>query len=133
MNRRTWLGLCVGVLSSGCLGVTAPARKEIAWIRLENDRDEAREVEVFVEQNDEEVFRETYRLGTSPEQATVHVDDPVGEPGRYSLYVDIGDQLVHLHPSEIADVETDEPCIGITYTLHEEGTTGFEFKPVPEC
>lgn len=133
MKRRTWLSLCVSAVSGGCLGLTGPPKKQIAWLHLENNRDDTRAIEVFIERNDEEVFRENYQLGTSPEQATIRVDNPVEEPGRYSLYVDIGDQLVDLHPSEFADADISEPCIGIQYTLHEQGTTGFEFEPVQEC
>lgn len=133
MNRRTWLGLCVCALSSGCLGRTGPPKKNIAWVRLENDRDEAHDIEVFIERSGEEVFSENYQLGTSPEQSTIRVNNPVEEPGRYSLYVDIGDQLVRLHPSEFADADIGERCIGIHYTLHEQGTSGFEFEPSQEC
>jgi hypothetical protein len=133
MNRRTLLGLCAAALSGGCLELLGPPKKRIAWIRLENTRNETHDVEVSIERNDEEVFRENYQLGTSPEQATIRVDDPVDEPGRYSLYFDIGGQLVHLPPSEFADADIREPCLGIQYTLHERGTSGFSFEPIQEC
>lgn len=58
---------------------------------------------------------------------------PVDEPGRYSLYVDVGDQVAQLHPSEFADLDLRERCVGIRYTLHERGTSGFEFEPLPDC
>jgi hypothetical protein len=132
MNRRTWISACVGVLSVGCLGFKRPSKKQIAWIRLQNNRDTVQNIELFIERNDTEVFRESYQLGTSPEQETIRVNDPVEEPGRYSLYLDIGDQLVDLHPAEMADATTG-PCIGIRYTLHEQGPTGFEFEPAQEC
>jgi hypothetical protein len=133
MNRRAWLSLCVGALSGGCLGLTGPSKKHIAWIRFKNDRDEGCDIEVFIERNGNEVFRENYKLGTGPEQATLQVDDPVAEPGRYSLYVDLGDQMVDLHPSEFADADIPTPCVGIEYTLHKQGTTGFEFESGREC
>lgn len=133
MNRRTWLGLCVGLLSGGCLGLTGPSKMQIGWIQLDNNRNEARTIDVIIERNGEEVFRENYRLGTSSEQATVRVENPVEEPGRYTLYVDIGDQLIDLSPAEIANAEISGSCIGIQYTLHEQETTGFEFEPVQEC
>ncbi|WP_251343792.1 hypothetical protein [Haloplanus halophilus] len=133
MNRRTWLGLCAGTLSSGCLGLTGPPKKQIAWIRLDNDRNEALAIEVFIVRNGKEVFRENYQLGTSPDRASVRVDDPVDEPGRYSLYFDIEDQVAHLHPSEVAAADVREPCIGVRYTLHEQETSGFEFEPAEEC
>jgi hypothetical protein len=132
MDRRTWLSLCVGVLSGGCLG-RGPPKKQIAWIRLKNNRDEARTIEVFIERNDEEVFRENYRLDSNPTQATIRVDDPVEKPGRYSLYVDTGNQLLDIQPEEFADVDIRVSCIGIQCTLHEQGTTGFEFEPVQAC
>lgn len=108
-------------------------KKQIAWIRLENNRDEAHNIGVFIEKQGEEVFREHYRLGTSPEQATIKVGDPVEEPGRYSLYFDVGDQLVHLHPSEFADADLSEPCVGIQYTLHDQGSTGYDFESIQDC
>jgi hypothetical protein len=133
MNRRTWISLCVGALSAGCLGFTGPSKKQIAWISLRNNRDNVQDLEVFIERNDKEVFRESYQLGTSTEQETIRVNNPVEEPGRYSLYVDLGDQLVDLHPSEIANANINGSCIGIQYTLHEQGTTGFEFEPAQDC
>jgi hypothetical protein len=133
MNRRAWLTLCVGVLSGGCLGLTGPPKKQIGWIRFKNNSDESRGIEVFIQRDGKEVFKENYQLGTSPEQATIQVDNPVTEPGRYSLYVATDDQMVDLHPSEFADADIRAPCIGIEYTLHEQGTTGFEFEPVREC
>lgn len=133
VKRRIWLGLCLGAFSGGCLGLPGPPKKEIDWIRLKNNRDEERTVEMFIERNDEEVFRETYQLGADPEETTVRVDEPVKEPGRYSLYFDIGEQTVHLHPEEFAEADISERCVGITYTLHEQGTSGFEFEPVQEC
>jgi hypothetical protein len=131
MKRRTCLCLCAGVLSSGCLGQTDQPTTKIAWILLVNNRDEARDVTVFIERNDEEVFRETHELGTSVEQSTRRIDDPVKGAGHYTVNFDIGDQVVHLHPSEYADVT--EPCLGIQYTFHQQETTGFELKPIDEC
>ena len=133
MNRRAWLTLCIGALSGGCLGLTEPSKKQIAWIRLKNNRDKACDIEVFIERDGNEVFRENYKLGTNPEQATIQVDNPVTESGRYSLYIDLDDQMVDLHPSEFADADIRTPCIGIEYMLHKQGTTGFEFEPVREC
>jgi hypothetical protein len=133
MNRRAWISLCVGALSAGCLGFTRPSKKQIAWIRLQNNSDTVQDLEVFIERNDKEIFRESYQLGTSPEQETIRVNNPVEKPGRYSLYVDIGDQLVDLQPSEMADANINSQCIGIQYTLHEQGTTGFEFEPAQNC
>jgi hypothetical protein len=57
----------------------------------------------------------------------------VAEPGRYSLYIDLGDQVVDIYPSEFADADIRTSCIGIEYMLHKQGTTGFEFEPVREC
>ncbi|WP_121820073.1 hypothetical protein [Halostella salina] len=133
MRRRIWLGLCVATLTSGCLGRIGPPKKTIAWLRLRNNRDEPHTLDVAIERNDEEVFGETYRLGTTADQATVRVDDPVETRGRYSVDIDTGTQVAHLHPSEFADLDISEPCVGIEYTLHEAGTTGFQFEPVPEC
>jgi hypothetical protein len=131
MKRRTCLGLCAGVLSSGCLGQTDQPTTNIDWIHLRNNRDQARDVTVVIERNDREVFRETYQLGTSGEQSTRRIDSPVNGAGHYTIYFDIGDQVVHLHPPEYADVT--EPCIGIQYAFHEQETTGFELKPIGEC
>jgi len=41
----------------------------------------------------------------------VEIPGLVQTRGRYSLYVDIGDQIVHLHPSEFADAESSEPPV----------------------
>ena len=131
MKRRTCLGLCGGVLSSGCLGQTDQPTTKIAWIHLENNRDEARHVTVVIERNDEEVFRETSQLGTSGEHSTHRIDAPVNGAGHYTIYFDIDDQVVHLHPSEYADVT--EPCLGIRYVFPERETTEFELESVDEC
>ena len=131
MKRRTCLGLCTGVLSSGCLGQLDQPRTKIAWIHLENNRGEARDVTVVIERDGEEVFRETYQLGTSVEQSTRRVDGPVKGAGHYTVYFDIGEQVIHLHPSEYRDVT--EPCLGIRYTFHQQGSAGFELEPIGEC
>jgi hypothetical protein len=131
MRRRTCLYLCAGILSSGCLGQTDQPTTKIAWIHLENNRDEARHVTVVIERNDEEVFRATTQLGTSVEQSTRRIDDPVKGAGHYTVYFDIGDQVVHLRPSEYADVT--DPCVGIQYAFRDQETTGFELKPIGEC
>lgn len=133
MNRRAWLGLCIGAFSSGCLGLRGPRKKKIAWIRLTNTLDTARDIDVRIERDGTTVFSEHYQLGTSPEHATVRIEDPIDSVGRYSLYVDTGDQVAHLHPSEFSDIGISERCIGIRYTLHDRGTTGFEFEPVQNC
>lgn len=131
MKRRTYLGLGAVALSSGCLGLTGRPTTNIAWIQLENNSDEARDLTVFIQRNEEEVFRETYQLGITAEQATLRVDDPVNETGHYTVYFDIDNQVVQLSPSEYTDVA--EPCIGIQYTFHQRGTTGFDLEPVQEC
>jgi len=133
MKRRTVLALCGSGLFSGCLGGTGPPRKTIPWIRLENNRSDPRDVELILERNDLEVFREQYRLGTTSGRSTVRETELPDDRGRYSLYVDTGDRVVHLHPSEFADAEISEPCVGIRCTLQDHGTTGFEFEPMDEC
>jgi hypothetical protein len=131
MKRRTCLGLCAGALSSGCLGQTNQPTTNIAWIHLTNNRDQARDVTVVIERNDGEVFRETYQLGSSSERSSRRIDKPVNGVGHYTVNFDIGEQVVHLHPSEYADVT--DPCVGIQYAFHEQETTGFELKPVDQC
>jgi len=132
MKRREVLALCGSGLCSGCLGLPGPPRKTIPWILLENNRADPRDVELILERNDSEVFREQYRLGTTSGRSTVRETALPDERGRYSLSVDIGDQVVHLHPSELAEAESSEPCVGIRVTLHQQGTTGFEFEPTDE-
>jgi hypothetical protein len=102
-------------------------------VRLENERDEARAIGLTVVRSGETVFSGRYRLGTGPEGTTVRVDGPVDGPGRYSVYVDVGDRTVHLPPSEFADAGVAGSCVGVRYTLHERGTTGFTFERVREC
>jgi len=131
MERRRYLAICGGALLSGCLGPTSTSVKGIAWIQLKNDRGDVRNIEVFIERNGEEVFRKSYQLGTDPERATIRVDDPVEGPGRFSIYVDVGDQLAHLSPSEFTDISY--TCVGIRFTLHQDGTTGFEYESIQEC
>jgi hypothetical protein len=133
VNRRAWLGLWVGALSGGCLAPTRPPKTRIAWVRLENERDDARAIGLTVVRNGETAFSERYRLGAGPEGATVRVDSPVEGPGRYSVYVDVGDRTAHLHPSEFADAGVANACVGVRYTLHERGTTGFTFESAREC
>jgi len=133
MDRRTWLGLCLGAFSGGCLSLSTPPKKEIAWLRLTNALDSARTIEVRIEEDETAVFEEQYHLGTSSDRETVRVEEPVDSAGRYSLYVDTGDQVAHLPPSEFSDIGISERCIGVQYTLHDRGTTGFEFTGVETC
>jgi hypothetical protein len=129
MRRRTLLGVCIGLSSSGCLGFTGPPEKTIPWLRLVNERDESYSLDVSITRDDEAVFSETYQLGPPSEQGSVQIDDPVENAGRYSVYID----AAHLHPSEFAQHDLSEPFVGIEYTLHEDGTTGFDFEPIQEC
>jgi len=133
MDRRRYLVLCIGAALSGCLGSTGTSIKGITWLRLKNNRHNARNIEVFIERDDEEVFREIYHLGTTSEQASIRVDDPVEGPGRFSIYVDVGDQLAHLSPSEFTDTNLSDTCVGVRFTLHKNGTVGFDYEPIQEC
>ncbi len=84
-RRQALLSACTVVASAGCLGFASPqpAKPRLAWIWLLNDRDGPYEVDVVVEDDSEQVFSDTYELGTEPDTANVHVDNPVDGAGQY--------------------------------------------------
>jgi hypothetical protein len=131
MNRRAFLSLGVAIVVGGCLGWGNETQKRIAGIRLVNNRPEASTIEVVIEKDGEEVFTDEYRLRTTQDSSTVNVDIPLQKAGRFVLRFRADDQWVSIYPEDYESV--DERCIGVSFELHQQSTSGYEIQPRAEC
>jgi hypothetical protein len=132
MKRRALLLLGVTSLFSGCLGIGEnQPQPQLAWIWLQNDREEGYEVEVVVEEDGESVFSKTYQLGATPDTANINVDDPVDEPGHYVVRATMDGETREV---DIADfVDDDENCIGVRFSLLNNGSVDYWTKSMQQC
>lgn len=133
MNRRSVL-VAIGIPSlptAGCLQSIRGPTKQIVWIRLANNRTEPHPVEVVIQRGDEEVFTDDYLLGTGSKSSTIHIDDPVSESGRYVIRFRADSQWINIEPSEYGDANG--VCLGVQFTLHRQGTTGYQIHPNQTC
>jgi hypothetical protein len=132
-RRHALLSVCTAVASVGCLGSgsSQPRESRLAWIWLLNDRDESYEVNVVVEDDDETVFSESYELGTRPDTANVHVDNPVDGPGQYVVRVTMDGETREVDTTAVAD--GDENCIGVRFSLLNNGNVDYWTKSMQQC
>lgn len=133
MKRRSVVE-AIGITSlptAGCLQSIRGATKQIVWIRLANDRPEPHPVEVVIERGDEEVFTDDYHLGTESKSSTIRIEDPIGESGRYVIRFRADSQWINIEPSEYGDANG--ACLGVQFTLHRQGTTGYDIHPNQTC
>ncbi|WP_430505018.1 hypothetical protein [Haloparvum sp. PAK95] len=132
MKRRALLSLGVTALAGGCLDGGRPRpRPRIAWIWLRNDRDEPNDVTVVVRESGDAVFAETYRLGTTPDTASVNVEEPVDEPGDYVVRATVDGETREVN---VADhVDGDENCVGVRVTLLDNGGVDYWTKSMQQC
>jgi hypothetical protein len=132
MKRRALLLLGATSLFGGCLGDgEKQARARLAWIWLQNDREEAYDVEVVVEANGRSVFSETYRLGTTPDTANITENRPVEEPGHYVVRATMDGETREVDITEYVDGE--ENCIGVRFSLRNNGSVDYWTKSMKQC
>lgn len=131
MNRRTLLSLCATATCSGCLGVAQRRAPRLAWIWLANDRDEAYEVEVTVEEDGETVLAETRQVGTEPDTANVRIDNPVDGPGQYVVRGRADGSVREIDSTDVVD--GDENCVGIRFSLLDNGGMDYWAKSMRRC
>lgn len=132
-RRRALLAFGTAVTSAGCLGLGSSQSNSprLAWIWLRNDRDDSHEVDVVVEESGAVVFSESYELGTEPDTATVHVDNPVDGTGQYVVRATIDDETYEVETTEIVD--GDENCIGVRFSLLNNGSVDYWTKSMQQC
>lgn len=132
-RRQALLSVCTAVASTGCLGFGAPQSNQprLAWIWLLNDRDESYEVDVVVVDDGKTVFSESYELGTEPDTANVHVDNPVDGPGQYVVRATIAGETHEVDTT--AAVDDDENCIGVRFSVLNNGSVDYWTKSMEQC
>jgi hypothetical protein len=132
MRRRAFLSTCATVAFGGCFGIRSHRpQPTLAWIWLRNDRDEAHEIDVVVTDNDETVFSEQYELGVEPDSANIHREDIVAGPGAYVVHATL-DGVTH-DIDTTAHVDGDEKCIGVRFSLLNNGQTDYWVKSMQQC
>ncbi|WP_226023993.1 hypothetical protein [Halomicrobium salinisoli] len=132
-RRKALLSIYTTVASVGCLGLGSSQSKEskLAWIWLLNDRDEPYEVDVVVEDNGETVFSESYQLGTEPGTANIREDNPVGGTGQYVVRATMDGETREV--DTIDAVDGDENCIGVRFSLLNNGSIDYWTKSMQRC
>ena len=140
MDRRTYLASAVGTLAgtiglAGCVGLGGgPTTARLAWVWLVNDRDEAYDVDVTIEDAGETVFAETYRLGPDPSSATPPVqttERPVEGAGEYVVTGTMDGETRTVDATE--HVDGDEDCIGVRFSLLNNGSVDYWVKSMQQC
>ena len=140
MDRRTYLASAVGTLAgtiglAGCVGLGGgPTTARLAWVWLVNDRDQAYDVDVTIEDAGETVFAETYRLGPGPSSATPPVqttERPVEGAGEYVVTGTMDGETRTVDATE--HVDGDEDCIGVRFSLLNNGSVDYWVKSMQEC
>jgi hypothetical protein len=140
MDRRTYLASAVGSLAgtiglAGCVGLReGPTTARLAWVWLVNDREEAYDVDVAIEDAEETVFAETYRLGTDPSSATPPVqttERPVEGAGEYVVTATMDGETRTVDATEYVD--GDEDCVGVRFSLLNDGSVDYWVKSMQQC
>jgi len=131
MQRRAFLATATVGVASGCLG-ERPTRSQLAWIWLQNDRDERHEVDVIVEDDGEVVFADEFALPTrSSETTDVRESSPVDGPGQYVVRATLDGEWREVDTTEYVD--GDEDCIGVRFSLLNDGSATTWTKSMQEC
>ncbi len=132
MRRRTFVSaVTVGlVVGTGCLGSDDQLTK-LAWINLQNHREEEYDVEVTVEDDDEIVFSNTYHFGTDDETGKVLEENPVNGEGEYVVQATLDGEEREVDTTDFID--GDETCIGVRFNLLNNGSVDYETKSMQEC
>lgn len=130
-ERRAFLSVLGSLVAGGCLDRNRPPESRLAWIWLRNDRDERSKVEVVVEDSGETVLSETYDLGTGPETTNVNVENPINGPGRYVVRATMDEETREVDTTDLVD--GDEDCIGVRFSLLDNGSVDYWTKSMRQC
>ncbi|MFC7073305.1 hypothetical protein ACFQJ7_01170 [Halovenus rubra] len=132
MKRRALLSVSAATLFGGCLrrGESQP-QPRLAWIWLQNDRTEAYNVDITVVADGEPMFADTYQVGTTPETASITVDDPVDKPREYIVQATMDGKTREVEIAEFAD--GDENCVGVRFLLLDNGNVTYSMKSMQQC
>jgi hypothetical protein len=132
-RRQALLSLGAAVASTGCLGVgfSQPKKSRLAWIWLLNDREEQHEVDVVVEDDGETVFSESYELGVEPDTANIREDAPVDGTGQYVVRATMDGETREVDTTDVVD--GDENCIGVRFSLLNNGSVDYWTKSTQRC
>lgn len=131
MNRRALLVTTAGLTWTGCVGLDQQPRSRLAWIWLQNDRDEQYDVAVVVEDGGEQVFADTYALGTDSDSANINIDRPVEGQGRYVVRATLDGETREVKTTDYVD--GDEDCIGVRFSLLNNGSVDYWTKSMKQC
>lgn len=122
----------MAVGSGGCIArQREPPSVRLAWVWLVNDRDREQNVRVTVEDGDEVAFEEEYLLGTGPNDGNVRIESPVEAPGRYVVRMTAGEERVEVDTTDLVSDEAN--CVGLRFTLLDNGSTDWWHRAMQEC
>lgn len=132
MRRRSFVSAVPAglVASTGCLGSDEQLSR-LAWINLQNHREEEYGVKVTVEDDDGIVFSNTYHLGTDDETGKIFEENPVDGEGAYVVHATLDDEEREVDTTDFID--GDETCIGVQFNLLNNGSVDYDTKSMQEC
>lgn len=132
MKRRSFVSAAAASLAAGagCLGSDGDLAR-LAWLDLRNHRQREYEVEVVVEEDGDLVFSDTYRLGTEPDTANAVEENPVEGEGNYLVRATMDGEQREVDATTFVDGE--EPCVGVTFELLDNGSVDYSTKSMREC
>lgn len=132
MNRRALLSGVTVCAISGCLGINRPPQPRLAWIWLRNDREQCYEVDVAVEDDGELVFSDAYQLPpTESETTDIRITSPVEGPGQFVVRATMDGQTWEVDMVNL--VEGNEKCIGVRFSLLDNGSIDYWTKSMQQC
>lgn len=132
MERRALLSACAVCAVSGCLGIDQPPQARLAWIWLRNDRKQQYEVDVTVEDGAETVFSDAYQLPPADsETVDLRETSPVEGPGQYVVRATMDGETREVDTTEFVD--GDEDCIGVRFSLLNNGSVDYWTKSMQRC
>lgn len=131
MKRRALLA-SVAIAASGCLGLDSGPQARLAWIWLRNDRDERYAVDLTIEDGGETVYSETIQLPpTTSETTDIQEQTPVQGPGRYVVRATMDGETREVDTT--AFVDGNEDCIGVRFSLLDNGSVDYWTRSMQEC
>lgn len=132
LRRQALFAISTVVAGAGCLGLGEnQPEPRLAWIWLQNDREEEYEVDVAVEEDGELVFSETYQMGSTMDTANINVDNPVDGPGDYVVQGTMDGETREVEIAEFVD--DDENCVGVRFSLLNNGSVDYWTKSMQRC
>lgn len=132
MKRRALLSTAAVCAVSGCSVIDRPQQSRLAWIWLRNDRDQRYEVDVAIEDGGEMVFSDAYQLlPTESETTDIRETSPVEGPGQYVVRATMDGETLEVDTTELVD--GDENCIGVRFSLLNNGSVDYWTKSMQQC